>query len=209
MGFQQTTPAGLDRYGDNGSNINRHSGGSNMNDQRNSTARPENELPPPSRGTEFTDQDDRFTMTISPTGNPTAQSIGESERPLHGRSADLPPSNLDQGKSYKHGLDALGPIERSPRSFRASFLIPSKSGTNARSGAQGRQRLGSVVGSSKAVDTKPAKQGASRAGVNYQYFEGNTVFCWGGRLQNTRDRPVNIGTAIVVVLPSLLFFAYS
>ena len=209
MGFQQAVPTGLDRYSDNGSNINRHYVGSNTNDQQNSTARLENELSPPSRGTEFTDQDDRFTMTVGPTGKPTAQSTGESERPLHGRSANLPPSNLDQGKSYKQGLDALGPIERSPRSFRASFLIPSKSGTSPSSGALGRQRLGSVAGSSKAVDKKPAKQGASKAGINHHYFEGNTVFCWGGRLQNARDRPVNIGTAIVVVLPSLLFFAYS
>jgi palmitoyltransferase ZDHHC9/14/18 len=53
----------------------------------------------------------------------------------------------------------------------------------------------------QAVKTELAK--------NYQYFSGNTAFCWGGRLQNTRDRPVNIATAIMIVLPAALFFGYS
>lgn len=47
------------------------------------------------------------------------------------------------------------------------------------------------------------------AGKNYQYFEGNTVFAMGGRLQNARDRPVNIATGILVVLPAVLFFIFS
>jgi palmitoyltransferase ZDHHC9/14/18 len=46
-------------------------------------------------------------------------------------------------------------------------------------------------------------------GKNYQYFSGNTVFCWGGRLQNTRDRPVNIATGLFIVIPSALFFGFS
>ena len=46
-------------------------------------------------------------------------------------------------------------------------------------------------------------------GKNHQYFSGNTVFCWGGRFQNTRDRPVNIATGLAFVLPSGLFFGFS
>jgi palmitoyltransferase ZDHHC9/14/18 len=46
-------------------------------------------------------------------------------------------------------------------------------------------------------------------GKNYQYFSGNTVFCWGGRLQNTRDRPVNIATGIFILVPAGLFFGFS
>ncbi|KAE8835678.1 hypothetical protein HRS9122_07948 [Pyrenophora teres f. teres] len=46
-------------------------------------------------------------------------------------------------------------------------------------------------------------------GKNYQYFSGNTAFCWGGRLQNTRDRPVNVATAILILLPAGLFFGFS
>ena len=209
MVLQQRTLASLDGCSETGSNLNRHSVGSNVTDPRATTAQTGNELPPPSRGTEFTDQDDRFTMTASPTGNATAQSIGESERPLQGRSANLRPSQLDLGKNYKQGSGGLGPIEKSPRSFRASFLLPSKSGANSRTDTQGHQRLESVVGSPRTANTSTAKQGTPKAGINYQYFDGNTVFCWGGRLQNTRDRPINIGTAVIVILPSILFFAYS
>jgi palmitoyltransferase ZDHHC9/14/18 len=46
-------------------------------------------------------------------------------------------------------------------------------------------------------------------GKNYEYFTGNTLFFGGGRLQNSRDKPINIATGIFVVLPSALFFAYS
>jgi len=209
MVLQQKTPANFDGYSDTGSNINRQSTGSNMTEQRVATAQAGNELPPPSRDTEFTEQDDRLTGTASPTGYATAQSIGESERPLQVQPASLRPNQLDLGKNYKQSAGTLGPIERSPRSFRASFLIPSRNGASPRSTNHGRQRLGSVPAPRNDADANTSTQGALEAGINYEYFEGNTVFCWGGRLQNTRDRPINIATAMIVVLPSALFFAYS
>lgn len=46
-------------------------------------------------------------------------------------------------------------------------------------------------------------------GINYQYFSGNTFFCWGGRLQNTRGRPINLASGLFVFIPSILFLAYS
>jgi palmitoyltransferase ZDHHC9/14/18 len=46
-------------------------------------------------------------------------------------------------------------------------------------------------------------------GKNYEYFLGNTLFCGGGRFQNSRDKPVNIATGLLVVVPSALFFAFS
>jgi palmitoyltransferase ZDHHC9/14/18 len=46
-------------------------------------------------------------------------------------------------------------------------------------------------------------------GKNYEYFEGNTIFFLGGRLQNSRDRPINIATGVFLVLPVVLFFVYS
>jgi palmitoyltransferase ZDHHC9/14/18 len=46
-------------------------------------------------------------------------------------------------------------------------------------------------------------------GKNYEYFTGNTRFWLGGRLQNTRDRPVNLVTGFLVVLPAGLFFGFS
>jgi palmitoyltransferase ZDHHC9/14/18 len=46
-------------------------------------------------------------------------------------------------------------------------------------------------------------------GKNYEYFAGNTVFCLGGRLQNSRDRPINIISAVFILLPIGLFFGFS
>lgn len=207
--FQQTNHTNFDGYSETGSNINRHSTGSNMTDQRVATAQAGNELPPPSRDTEFTEQDDRLTRTASPTGYATAQSIGESERPLQAQVANVRPNQLNLGKNYNQSAGPLKPIERSPRSFRASFLIPSRNGASPRSASNGRQRLGSTPAPPIAADTDTSTQGAPEAGINYEYFDGNIVFCWGGRLQNTRDRPINIVTAIIVLLPSALFFTYS
>jgi palmitoyltransferase ZDHHC9/14/18 len=46
-------------------------------------------------------------------------------------------------------------------------------------------------------------------GKNYEYFTGNTIFWGSGRFQNSRDKPVNIATGILIVLPVALFLAYS
>jgi len=46
-------------------------------------------------------------------------------------------------------------------------------------------------------------------GKNHEYFTGNTVFFWGGRLQNARDKPVVLITAIIIILPAILFFIFS
>ncbi|RMZ78305.1 hypothetical protein DV737_g3917, partial [Chaetothyriales sp. CBS 132003] len=46
-------------------------------------------------------------------------------------------------------------------------------------------------------------------GRNYEYFEGNTVFFLGGRFQNARDRPISIATAVMLLLPAILFFIFS
>jgi palmitoyltransferase ZDHHC9/14/18 len=48
-----------------------------------------------------------------------------------------------------------------------------------------------------------------KLGNNYQYFAGNTVFFMGGRLQNSRTRPINVATALLIIIPSALFFIFS
>jgi len=49
----------------------------------------------------------------------------------------------------------------------------------------------------------------AKAGNNWEYFDGNTVFCWGGRLQNARDKPISIITALLILVPSGLWFGFS
>ena len=143
---------------------------------------------PLSQGTEFTEQDDRGMYEPTPTENATVRSAGGSERPLHGSDSLPRPLLLDVGKS-KDG---------SPRSWRGSFRGKD---------SHGHERLSSSNNSPTFAKKPPDV--VPKPGVNYQYFSGNTFFCWGGRLQNTRDRPVNIASAIIVILPAILFLVYS
>jgi palmitoyltransferase ZDHHC9/14/18 len=54
---------------------------------------------------------------------------------------------------------------------------------------------------------KPKIQTNKKLGKNWEYFAGNTVFCWGGRMQNTRDKPISVLTAFVTIAAAPLFFA--
>lgn len=72
---------------------------------------------------------------------------------------------------------------------------------------QGHERLSSSNNSPTFV--KSHSEVVPKGGINYHYFSGNTIFLWGGRLQNTRDRPVNIASGIIVILPAILFLVYS
>lgn len=168
------------------------------------------QVPPPSRGTEFTDPviPDRNTSNASPTGNTTVRSLGESVRLLHDKSRNNAPSHLNLGKNYK------GPVndpQKSPLSFRSGFLMPNKNDGQEQRDSRNHERLSSAASSSPTSGPVKNAQPAPRKdlGKNYEYFTGNTVFCGGGRFQNARDRPVNIATGILVILPAGLFFGFS
>lgn len=165
--------------------------------------------PPPSRGTDVTDRDlpDRTTANTTPTGAETVRSRGESIAPLHRPK----PQHLDLSKSLKGDSGKLPTPSKSPRSFSASFALPSRDSRPAQMRPQtGHEKLASAESSPTMSRKEPTKETAkNQPGKNYQYFTGNTAFCWGGRLQNTRDRPVNIATGLFVVVPSALFFGFS
>ena len=46
-------------------------------------------------------------------------------------------------------------------------------------------------------------------GRNYEYFTGNTRFFMGGRWQNAREFPINVGTGLLILIPGVLFFVFS
>ncbi|KAI2463588.1 zf-DHHC-domain-containing protein [Annulohypoxylon bovei var. microspora] len=179
--------------------------------------------PPPSRGTEATEPYDRITATTSPTrGHYPAGSVSESVRPLQRKKAEEKGLSLDVGKSktYKGSGNLPSPV-RSPRSFRSSLFLPAKgesTTTPANRNTHGAEKLSSGASSPRfapsaapapAKMAKAAKEKTLGHGYNHQYFEGNTVFCIGGRLQNTRHRPINIATGFILVLPAILFFVFS
>ncbi|KAF2438747.1 palmitoyltransferase erf2 [Karstenula rhodostoma CBS 690.94] len=164
---------------------------------------------PPSRGTDITDRDlpDRTTANTTPTGAETVRSRGESITPLHRPK----PQHLDLSKSLMADPGKLPTPSRSPRSFSASFgLSGSREGRSQMRPQTGHEKLASAESSPRMSRKEPAKEIVkNELGKNYQYFSGNTAFCWGGRLQNTRDRPVNIATGTLIVLPSALFLGFS
>lgn len=89
----------------------------------------------------------------------------------------------------------------SPRSLRSGLSLGSRHVFE-----QGHQQL-----PSRGVDTQKQFPGSekTRQGKNFEYFEGNTMFWMGGRLQNSRDRPINIASAVVIIVPTVLFFVFS
>ncbi|CAK7565424.1 MAG: Eukaryotic peptide chain release factor GTP-binding subunit [Sporothrix epigloea] len=128
---------------------------------------------------------------------------------------------------------------RTPKSFRSSFMLPDRTGSsghgaNVNREIQGGEKLESVASTpqrSPSVTSHPSngthvnsiaggdggklqdnRGDASKRvvkGKNYQYFQGNTIFCLGGRFENTRSRPINIATGGLVITPCILFFIFS
>ncbi|KAK9777342.1 putative DHHC palmitoyltransferase-domain-containing protein [Seiridium cardinale] len=179
---------------------------------------------PPSRGTEMTEQEtyDRITANTSPTqGHYTAGSLTDSVRPLQRKKPEGLglTINDDKNKNQKNGGNIPTPM-KSPRSFRSSLFIPKGESANNQSNRSmpGAEKLSSgasspqltPIGTSSRTDNRSTvKDKLPNLGRNHEYFEGNTFFCIGGRLQNTRHRPINIATGLFVLLPGVLFFVFS
>lgn len=166
---------------------------------------------PPSRGTEFTDPiiPDRATSNASPTGNTqtTVRSLGESVRLLQDR--DKPHRGKSRqnsmGTNHHGSSNAKHPPSRSTLGF---LSLQNRNLQPERSDNHPHGRLS--FGSAGSLDVKQKQSPRHRSlGKNYEYFTGNTIFFGGGRLQNSRDKPVNIATGIFVLLPAGLFFGFS
>lgn len=101
------------------------------------------------------------------------------------------------------------------RSFRSSFQLPGRDQNSNRRHIEGAEKLSSSASSPhlRPVDSQThakmsEKSDGKKLGRNYEYFDGNTVFCFGGRWQNTSHRPVNIATGGFIIIPCALFFAF-
>ena len=167
----------------------------------------EHELPPPSRGTVNTvvtqpDGPDRTTNSTSPSHFGTVRSATESVTPLQSRAAN-------KGLALDQQTKIPPKTQRSMGSFRSSFLVPSRGTAQTKSSGQTREELSSTASSPRSATTKPQAEVKRNMGKNHQYFSGNTVFCWGGRLQNSRHRPINIITGLIVLIPGVLFLVFS
>ncbi|KAL4783020.1 DHHC palmitoyltransferase-domain-containing protein [Aspergillus varians] len=158
---------------------------------------------PPSRGTEFTDPiiPDGINSNASPTADTTVRS--ESANLIYDRD-DRPPQ-LILGANYK-GTTELENPQRSPLSF---LSLQNRNAAAANRDSRAHERLSSADSSPQSIEKKTESTKKGNKGKNYEYFVGNTIFWGGGRFQNSRDKPVNIATGFLVLVPTGLFFGYS
>ena len=211
----QNPAGGFDGQNDQGSTVNRTSQTSGQNIrgpsqvlglQQDANARPM------SRGTDVTDLLDHETRNNSPNGAETVRSQGESVEPLQGGQMNRPsPAGMDLSKSTN-----VQPSQKSPRSFRSSFILANRNsrGGNSRTSVpprpQGHEKLGSTASTPKSAQPEDPKTKLKKdLGKNHEYFAGNIFFFWGGRMQNTRDKPISLFTAVGTFVPGPLFLAQS
>lgn len=146
-------------------------------------------------------------------GGPTAAQVGDQYGPRsvksHGSSTPLRQQGLPHLESRRPGSGYKSEsAPRSPNPLRTSFL-----GTRGKEKEQkinGHKRLASGPSS----PTWPGERSKTYArhddlGRNYEYYNGNAIFFLHGRLLNARQRPLNVLTAFLTVLPAALFFAFS
>lgn len=113
-------------------------------------------------------------------------------------------SNFDSEKANASGT-AISSRARSPRSYVNGFRQPSKQDLSR--SLAGQEKLSSTDSSS--LDKPIERPQQPDLGRNWEYFEGNTLFFFGGRLQTAKSRPIALATATLVVVPSILFFVFS
>ncbi|KAH0179315.1 zf-DHHC-domain-containing protein, partial [Aureobasidium melanogenum] len=154
---------------------------------------------PTSRGTGTTNYES--SRDLQPFGSAKSQ---ESQYPLR-----KPPTlDIDGTTRSVSSLQA----QKSPISLRPSWSRQSRSSrVNGRStDKDGHEKLPSVPPSPLTHPATPVASGhKSSSGRNYQYFNGNAVFFLHGRLINARQRPLNVFTALLAVIPAALFFGFS
>ncbi|KAL8772049.1 MAG: hypothetical protein Q9209_002715 [Squamulea sp. 1 TL-2023] len=204
----QSMPS-VDGSSDFGSTTNRNSIASNTTVQPAPDGSRKNDRAPLQDWNDFREREDQRINNATSTGNTTFQSMAGSERPLNEHDPGIGATQFNPDKNEKQKHEASPPTQNGPRSFRPSFLIPATSSNRARMGRFSHERLSSSTSSPHSTMVKQLPVLTQQPKFNYQYFSGNTVFCWGGRLQNTRDRPINIISGLLILLPSILFFACS
>lgn len=111
------------------------------------------------------------------------------------------------------GGEKLESVASTPQRSPSATSHPSN-GTHVNSSSvQGDRRKiqsgGGVGGAAGHNGSVHADSKRTFVGKNYQFFQGNTVFCFGGRFENTKSRPINVATGGLVVIPCILFFVFS
>ena len=137
-------------------------------------------------------------------GNHSAESLDSSLDPRN--SPEKSPRIDTQTPFSANKSPALdSKSQRSPktdRSFMSNLRHSSKQDVSSEKPNRHIQQGNSDLEASKEKE-KP------KLGRNWEYFDGNTLFFFGGRFQTAKDKPVMAFTAVCVIVPACLFFGYS
>lgn len=214
----QYRPRVSEEFGEDKSATNRNSTGSVVTTRGPGSTYQQYDLdtmPPMSRGTDYTEYTNAGRTTTSNEYDQSAMPGRgqESLVPLQQRREPPAPLQMD-GQDHDRYQTPISPREKSPRSFMSGFKRSSKAsvnGTLVNGHTNGHARLPSEPSPEyDSIDEKKRQvQQQQDLGKNYEYFTGKTIFCWGGRWQNARAKPVVVITGILIIVPSVLFFVYS
>jgi palmitoyltransferase ZDHHC9/14/18 len=172
---------------------------------------------PLSRGTDITDYPDLRGISEVVPDLPEGAADVVKQGSFRDRLDDVPLQNNYTGEKQTNrpaGLDmsrlqgaVIPRPQRSPRSL-ASRISNRASKSSFQMRQTGHEKLPSDV-SMPNIQYATKEAVKKELGKNYEFFQGNTVFWMGGRFQNTRDRPINIATGLLLLLPLGLFAGFS
>ncbi|CAK7225266.1 Eukaryotic peptide chain release factor GTP-binding subunit [Sporothrix curviconia] len=169
---------------------------------------------PPRTGGEGADRSAGLTIRVDKTLN--SGNVGSLPTPVRTpksfRSSFMLPGKSGSGGDGAgvnrdiQGGEKLESVASTPQRSPSATSHPSN-GTHVNSSVAGDRRKIPGEGASGAGNNGASKRVTS--GKNYEFFQGNTVFCLGGRFENTKSRPINIATGGLVIIPCILFFVFS
>lgn len=155
---------------------------------------------PTSRGTATSRAD------INVDGSTLRNTVTEgSNSPLQHRDGALHSNGV-----ANNGSASKPKSSKSPHSSRSSWGRLNRSNRNLGNGsprANGHEKLHSTPPSPRLGPQSQSRR--NHIGRNYQYFNGNTAFFLHGRLLNTRQKPLNVFTCLLTIIPAALFFGFS
>jgi len=140
--------------------------------------------------------------------NNQAFSVASSTAPLTAKQSDRTLSIQPQPSFAREPKTPLSP----QRSLRNSLRLSSR-GTSWQRNSTHHQQLHSNP-SSPAIEQNeklplPAIEPPKGQGKNYEHYAGNALFFLGGRLLNTKAKPLSVATFSLTALPAILFFIFS
>ncbi|KAI9796696.1 MAG: Eukaryotic peptide chain release factor GTP-binding subunit [Piccolia ochrophora] len=150
-----------------------------------------------------------FNESHKPTVG-TAPPVHRSPRSF--RSRFIPSSGTAQANESTQGREKISSATSSPHMDSAEDSSRRHHHLDQdHNRSQGFSKSPSWCGLPKSPEhtqqTEPKDSGKDQNGS--RTLGGNTIVCCRGRLQNTRDRPINFATGLLIIVPSGLFYGYS